>query len=60
MPLSIRIPYQLVQEGSLAAVAAEALLCASCLRVNDACSFLFASGVSSKVGLPFLFCESVS
>lgn len=62
MPLSIRNQYQSVQEeypGSLAAVTAEALMCASCIRVNDAYGFVFASKVSSKVGLLSFFRETV-
>lgn len=63
MPLSIRNQYQSVQEeypGSLAAVTAEVLMCASCIRVNEADGFVFASKVSSEVGHPFFFCETVS
>lgn len=39
MPLPIRNQYESVREeypGSLAAVTAGALMCASCIRVNDA------------------------
>lgn len=60
--LSIRNQYQSAQEehpGSLAAAVAEALMCASCIRLNDAYSFVFVSKLSSKVGLPFFFCETV-
>lgn len=59
MLLSISSQCRWVQEecpGSLAAAADGTLIGASCVRVNEASSLVFASKVSSKVRLP-LFCR---
>lgn len=55
--------YPCVQEecpGSLAAAMAGMLIGASCVRVNDASSLVFASKVSSKVGLYMGFLSFLS
>lgn len=55
--------YPCLQEecaGSLAAAMAGILIGASCVRVNDASSLVFASKVSSKVGLYMGFLSFLS